>query len=290
MAMRTYVASNPELVGGILIASEHELYASNELYRITRYPLCEDQWYKLAAQADGERVILSKPIGRNIRHYRNYSAGDIVSILRAINDPETGAMLGVICVDMNLRVIEERIRDLKLGKTGFVFILDEAGGFVYAPVNEIVYRIRPEWLGGDTGACSIGGERYQLLDTRSDVTGFRTVGVFRTGEVLPPVETLRRYTVIFALIACFLATMTALSFSASFTEPISRLRRRMAQAAWDGPRPPAERVRFTWYALIPSRTCPTSARHPPAAWRERRYGTLPGLPSMRTAPLLPQRR
>lgn len=35
--MHIYTSAHPQLIGGILIAGENELYASNELYRVTRY-------------------------------------------------------------------------------------------------------------------------------------------------------------------------------------------------------------------------------------------------------------
>ena len=179
--------------------------------------------------AGGERVLISRPIGRNIRNYRNYSANDIVSVVRAVHDPESGALLGVICADIRTDAIEEHIRDVTLGKSGYVFVQDGSGEIVYAPVNETVYRIRPEWV--DQAPCihTIGGERYQLL-AHSEITGWGTVGVFRMGETLQPVRALRQYTIAVAVVAILLATIMSLSFSASFTDPISKLRRLMGEA------------------------------------------------------------
>ena len=228
--MHIYTSTHPELIGGVLIAGENGLYASNELYRVTSYPLNEDSWYARAVAAGGERVLISRPIGRNIRNYRNYSTNNIVSVARAVLDPETGQLLGVICADMLTAVIEERIRDVTLGKTGYVFVQDDSGEIVYAPVNDTVYRIREDWVRQAPGIHTIGGERYQLLLAHSDVTGWGTVGVFRMGEPLQPVIALRRYTLLVAVAAIFLATAMSLGFSASFTGPISRLRRLMGEA------------------------------------------------------------
>ena len=224
MQMRMYMDINPELLGGLLIAGE------NGLYRVTSDPLNEDGWYRRAVDAGGERVLISRPIGRNIRNYRNYSANDIVSVVRAVHDPESGALLGVICADIRTDAIEEHIRDVTLGKSGYVFVQDGSGEIVYAPVNETVYRIRPEWV--DQAPCihTIGGERYQLLLAHSEITGWGTVGVFRMGETLQPVRALRQYTIVVAVVAILLATIMSLSFSASFTDPISKLRRLMGEA------------------------------------------------------------
>ena len=228
--MWIYFSADPQLVGGLLVAGENGLYASNELYRVARYPLTRDQWYIQAVQADGERVLISRPIGRNIRNYRGYSANNIVSVVRAVKDPDTGELLGVVIADLFTQAIEERIRDVTLGKSGYVFVQDSEGEIVYAPVNDTVYRIRSEWLQQEPGIHVINGERYQLLYTHSQVTGWSTVGVFRVGETLEQMESLQRYTVIAALLSIVLATVLSLRFSASFVGPISNLRRLMAEA------------------------------------------------------------
>lgn len=230
LQMHIYTSAHPELIGGVLVAGENGLYASNELYRVTSYPLNEDVWYARAVAAGGERVLISRPIGRNIRNYRNYSTNNIVSVARAVIDPDTGALLGVICADMLTDVIEERIRDVTLGKTGYVFVQDDSGEIVYAPVNDTVYRIQRDWVREAPGIHTIDGERYQLLLAHSEVTGWGTVGVFRMGEPLQPVITLRRYTLMVVAIAIVLATAMSLGFSASFTGPISKLRRLMGEA------------------------------------------------------------
>ncbi len=229
--MRIYAEGAPELIGGLLVAGANGLYASNELYRVTRNPLPEDEWYRRAVEAGGTRVLLSQPIGRNIRNYRNYSSSDIVAVVCAVNDPDTGAPLGVIAADMFTAAIEERIQDVTLGKSGYVFVQDAANEIVYAPVNESVYRIRGEWLRQESpGIHSVGGVRYQLFYTHSDITDWGTVGVFLPDEPMQLIASQRRSMFAVAAVAIALATALALSFSASFTGPISKLRRLMGEA------------------------------------------------------------
>lgn len=228
LQMRVYTDGHPGLLSGILIAGENGLYVSNQLYRATRYPLNMDDWYRRAVEAEGACVLLPGPIGRNIRSHRNHAANSIVSVVQAVYDPRDGGLLGVICADMLTAGIGQRIRDITLGKSGYVFIRDGNGSVVYAPVNETVYRIPEEAAG--TAVYTIRGERYQVLSTHSDVTGWDTVGVFRMGEPLSSVLTLRKYTILVALFCIFIATLTALSFTGAFALPISRLRLLMGKA------------------------------------------------------------
>lgn len=225
--MRSFGDLNRGLIDGILVAGENGLYVSNDLYRVARTPLSRDFWYQAAVAAAGARVLLPRPIGRNLRSYRVMSPNDIVSVVRAVHDPDTGALLGVICADMLTGGIEERVRSIHLGKSGYVFVQDESGEIVYAPVNETVYRVNAR----ETPSIqTIGGERYQLLMAHSDVTGWDTVGVFRMGETPDQVLALRRYMLLMAVAAIAVATLVSLRFSASFTGPITRLGRLMGEA------------------------------------------------------------
>ncbi len=61
--------------------------------------------------------LISKPIGRNIRSDKSYGADDVVSIVKAI-------------------------KDIKLGKSGFLYVTDSNGDIVYAPVNPVVTELR----------------------------------------------------------------------------------------------------------------------------------------------------
>lgn len=218
---------NTSLIGGMLIAGENELYVSNELYRATRYPLTRDSWYQAAVAANGERILISHPIGRNLRSYRPVALNDIVCVVRAVKDPENGELLGVICVDMLTREIEARISGIQLGKTGYVFVQDASGEIVYAPVNETVYRVN---AGPEQSIQTINGERYQILKAHSDVTGWDVVGVFRMGEKIDAVQAMRNYTLLLALVSVVLAIFVSMSFSVSFTRPIKQLAHLMGDA------------------------------------------------------------
>ena len=231
-AMHVYVRGNPELIGGMLVVGENGLYVSGEMYRASRHSLLKENWYRLAREAEGDFVLLSKPIGRNLRNYRNYSAMDIVSLVRAVYDPDGGEFLGVICMDLQLSVMEEYIRNITLGKDGYVFIIDAEEEIVYAPMNETAYRIRAQWLQSGNGRLyQIGDNRYQLLSSHSPLTNWRIVGVFNSATVLEPVAQIRQYSIFIGLAVILVASVASIFFSATFTRPISRIKQLMQKAA-----------------------------------------------------------
>ena len=228
--MYTYVKNNPDLIGGILIAGENGMYISNEIYRISRNNLTEDFWYKQAIEGGGKDILQPKPIGRNIRHYRDYSSSDTVAVTRAVKDPATGKILGAICIDMRLKAVEQFINGITLGKAGYVFVIDEHNSIVYAPINETVYRVDTSAIKRNAGIQTVNGSAYQILFTKSALTSWKTVGVFKNEGLPLPLITLYKYIAVITLISVSMAVIVSLGFSYSFTNPISKLRKLMNSA------------------------------------------------------------
>lgn len=227
-AICIYMRNNPELIGDILIAGEHSLYVSDEMYRPSRIPLLEESWYKQAMAAQGDYVLLSKPIGRKLQSYRSYGVMDTISLARAIYDGHSRELLGVICMDLQVSVIEEYIRATTLGKDGYVLIIDAAENIVYTPINEIAYRIKPNQLQTrENQLYQIGAKRYQLLSSYSGLTGWRVIGVFNSYTMLEPVKRVHSYPLMMGAGAFLITAMISIWFSSSFTKPIRHIRQLM---------------------------------------------------------------
>lgn len=229
--MATFTDIHPE-IAGILLVSEHEQYISNEMYRIARDPLTREMWYQQAVASPRQIALFSKPIGRNITTTMNYSADEVVAIAKAVTDPATGKCLGVILIDFKLSMLKQVIETATLGKNGFLYIMDANGGIVYAPVNPIVYRVKPEWLTNTAGSivAPIQGSDYQIMNKDSDYTKWKTVGVFSLNETLREVTTIRNYSLVIAGLTFVLAIAAAFFFTDSIARPLRKLRSLMKKA------------------------------------------------------------
>lgn len=219
-------------IAGILIASERDMYVSNEMQKVARDPLSGEIWYKRAIASPNEVQLISKPIGRNISTGSNYNADDIVSVVKAIKDPNTGAYAGVVLIDMKLDTIKKAIEDIKLGKNGFLYVTDSKGNIVYAPVNPIVYRVKEEWLNSPVNSIvkKIKGNDYQIIYKDSDYTKWKTIGVFSLKETLAEVTSIRNYSLVIGAVTLLLAIIAALFFTSSIARPLSKLRHLMKKA------------------------------------------------------------
>ena len=230
--LSNFTSIHPE-IAGIILVNEHDMDVSNEMFRVSRDPLTNEEWYRAAMANRGQIQLISKPIGRNIRTKISYSPDDVLSVVKAIKNPETGAFQGVVLIDFKLATIENVIRGITIAKNGFIFILDQQGNVVYAPENPIVYRVRADWLnqpGEDRIVKTIRNERYQIDYTASNTTQWKTVGVFSLNKTLQDVTKIRNVSLLLGGLTTALAVLSSLFFTRSIVRPIGKLRQLMKQA------------------------------------------------------------
>lgn len=227
--LRSMKNTFPEILG-ILLVNENDVYLSNEIYRLKRQPLINEYWYQEAAINPTEVQLYSSPLGRNLASSLNYSTEDMISIVKAIKDPVTNKCIGVFVIDIKMDTIKRIIQNVKLGKTGFVYIVDLNNDIVFSPFNKIAYRIESEWLSGNESnkiIKTIKDNKYQIVFSQSDYTRWKTVGVSSLNETLEDVIQLRRYSILIGLLTALLAIILSVFFTRSISRPIYKLRKLM---------------------------------------------------------------
>ncbi len=229
--LRSLSDAHPE-IAGILVVSADNHSLSNEIQPLTRDPLTEESWYRQAVDNRGIVQLLPRPIGRNLRSSHEYSADEVVSIVKAVVEARTGECRGVVLIDLRLRVMEEIFEDMTVGLGGFLFIEAPGGAVVYTPVNPIVYRVRDQWL--DTSRTSsvhrIKGEDFQIVSLGSDYTQWKTVGMFPLNEIMSQVSAIRYYSILIALVTVLVALVVSFIFTSSIARPVIKLRALMKEA------------------------------------------------------------
>jgi two-component system sensor histidine kinase YesM len=217
--------THPE-IAGILVVATDDAWVSDGFSRTTRDPLTEERWYLDACASPGNVCLFARPIGRNIRSTWSYGADEVVSIVKAVASPGSGMVRGAVLIDMRLAAVEELFTGSPLGKGGFLFIADSGEEMVYAPVNDVVYRIPLDALSGDSSSAivRVAGTDYQVLAQRSRYTLWRTLGVFSLAETLREVLMIRSLTYAIGGVTMLLAIVLALIFSSSIAKPVLNLR------------------------------------------------------------------
>ena len=224
-SLKTYTEVNSEILG-LLVVNSEDKYISNDLEKKTRDELTREIWFNEAISEEEKVHFFSKPIGRNLKSYKNYSAEDIITISKAVIDKETKNIIGVIMADINLKKFDDIIRDNYIGETGFFYLLDNNNNIVYSPVNPIIYRISNNNFNGTNGNFikTINNEAFKITYNTSDVTGWKSIGVFSFKDISKDITKMERFTLIITISTFLLAVFFSLLFTNSIVTPIKELR------------------------------------------------------------------
>lgn len=223
--------ANNEIAGGFL-ATTLDTSFSTGMSRISKDPFIEEIWYKNAIDHPEKINILSSAVGRNIATNKEYSVDDVFCLSKAIKDPHTGEIVGVILLDIKHDIIQQSIDSAKIGKEGYVFITDSEDSIVYAPARDTVYRVNPQWLAGQKGsvAVKILGGSYQVGYQSSNYTGWKTVGVFPFEEVMGSINSISFTLAICIIINIILIMIVSYLLTGAITDQILILKRLMTRA------------------------------------------------------------
>lgn len=230
--LRQFTTLYPE-IAGILIVNREGEYISNELYSRSSLPLPNETWYLQAVEHQGIANILGQLTGRGIASHVNYQDDQVISVVRAVMDPTTQEEKGVILVDLKLRVIAETVKDVRLGKTGFLMVIDENGKNIYSPAQSRVSEVLINaLLENNNGIFSgmVDGKQVQFIYRKSSFTGWTTVGVFPTKDSVAAVQQIRFYVITFVFFVSLFGVTASYFLSHSISKPISKLMLAMQKA------------------------------------------------------------
>ncbi|WP_408011662.1 sensor histidine kinase [Pseudalkalibacillus sp. A8] len=214
-------------IAGIILVNQYDKYISNEMHRFSRDPLTKESWYIRAIQSPEKIQLISKPIGRNLKNISNYPVNNVLSLAKAVENPSTKEVIGVILVDLKLDFMKNVIEQIKLGKSGFVFIMDKEGKVVYSPVNPIVYRIHPNWIQKKVSPPiekEIDNDNFQIIYNTVPDIGWKIVGVFSIDKTTEVVSKVQGFTLIIAIITLIISSIVSLIFASTITKPLKKLK------------------------------------------------------------------
>lgn len=214
-------------IAGIIVVRYDGQYLSNDMYARSDKNLAEEYWYHEAIAARGIYKMIGHPVDRNVTTHVNYKDSEIVSVVRAIQDPESGKTKGVVLIDLKLRVIAEMLGDVKLGKSGYLLVVDEKGDAIYEPSH--AYSFVPsnyeQWQQQTSGSFNLemNQEDHHILYHTSTFTNWTTVGVFPMRDTLQAIKEVNKYLILFFFLLCVLGMTASIYLSTSISRPIRKL-------------------------------------------------------------------
>lgn len=213
-------------VASILVVNSQGEYISNDLYTRGNKDLTKESWYKEAVENEGIVKIIGHPKERSLASHVNYKNSEVVTVVRAIIEPETQKVLGVVLIDLKLRVIAEATKNVKLGKSGYLMVIDEEGEQIYAPANPLINEVPKRLLNvEDSGFFSeeIDGDKLQFIYQKQPFTNWTTVGIFSSNESVVEVRTIHLFVICFVFLVVLFGVTASYYLSNSMSQPIVQL-------------------------------------------------------------------
>jgi len=219
-------------IAGIMVVNSQGDYISNEMYTRPGTSITSEEWYKKAVDNKGIFKIVGHSYGRAVMSHVDYKESEVISAVRAIIDPETQAVQGVILIDLKLRAIAEKARDVTLGKTGYLAVVDDSGELIYTPEHPILSHIPTELFTETSGITSNeeDGRQLQLIYRTSSFTGWTTVGIFPMEESAYGVREITFNLVTFVFLISMLGMTASFYLAHSISRPIGQLASFMSKA------------------------------------------------------------
>lgn len=226
-------------LANIIIAGENGSVSDirNNYYTRLYSDLVDTDWYRAAIAADG-RPLYNPP------YMQRYTLGrsvPVISIAKSISMYEGGEPLGVILIELNLEALREICSNVTLHQSGYIFIIDKDGHYIYHPDNRYVSRgwslpeagaafaddaVSRRILDGETSFTTGRGSEGRYVTSRQlEGTRWYAVGVIPYNEIFEPAARVGNAQLALGIFAALaVACLIAFLLSRMVFFPIERLR------------------------------------------------------------------
>lgn len=167
-------------------------------------------------------------------HVQNLIDGEyrwVISISKAVTDPKTGEVTGVMLIDLNYEAIEKILKNAQLGKGSYLFLLDRKGNIIYHPQQQLVYsgmKTEPteKVLTLKDGQILQKGNNIYLR-SESDTTGWNAIGMISASDLISNKKQMNFFYILVATSALLISAFVSVLISNAVTRPLRELQKDM---------------------------------------------------------------
>jgi len=204
----------------IIIGKNGDFFRSGYMYQ-SRGDYTEEDWFKAAMEHDEFEYIF----GRDGLNWTG-NLNDNLSITARIKDEYTGETLGVLLLSLRDKLMYEKVRDVSLGKSGHVFLLNKAGDIVVtsSAVEEENIKVSENLIKQHSlTEGEFFGDSTHMLFSREIASGLGICGVIEKKDLISDNTQVLGIAMIMMPIAGLLVMMVAFWFSSYILKPMNQL-------------------------------------------------------------------
>lgn len=168
-----------------------------------------------------------------------YEDRGVISIMAAVRQQITHEVIGFITVDLDDSFIKTFCDQVKIGKTGFFYILDQQSNPIYVPPidsadwniirkTKLAFSDQP---GGDGYVLRTDGQPRFIVHTASLVTGWTIIGIAPLQEIVAEANSIRQLIIVSVVLSIVFAITLHYLLTKRLTRPIQLLQHKMRLTA-----------------------------------------------------------
>lgn len=210
-----------------------DIVSNNKEIKLNKYSDYREQgWYKKAVELNGKAVVSSS-------YVQNIFEDDftwVVSLSREIISKDGKKKLGVFLCDLNYSIINDICNKVKLGRKGYIFIVDSEGNIVYHPQQQLIYsNLKTEKIEQVLNAKNSsfvtdeGAESKMYTIKESGNTGWKIVGVAYMDELVSNKKEIQEYYYFWSIGFLVITIVLSIIISLKISRPIKILKASMKE-------------------------------------------------------------
>ncbi len=231
-AMNLLYEANREHIVSIAVFNENgELIAATPISKLKKTATPQNEDWFINATKQIENLHFSTAHVQNLFEDIDYKYKWVVSLSRAVELTNNGEISsGVLLVDMNFSGIEQICKNVSLGETGYIYLVDRNGELIYHPRQQLIYSNLvkennfkvAEYEDGNY-IDELDGDKRLITVKTLGYTGWKIIGVTPINETFANSTQITLFILFVIFLAIILLVFANMFISAKIANPIKAL-------------------------------------------------------------------
>lgn len=226
-----YETNKSSLVSICLFSEYGEVIAASPIAQLkSSIDPRNSEWF-ISAVDRRENLHFSTPHVQNLFVDNNYKYRWVVSLSRSVELTYDGKIVpGVLLVDMNFSGIEQICKNIDMGKSGYVYLIDGNGEIIYHPRQQLIYSNLIQENTKESATYEDGNHIEEFLGEKRIITvktvgytGWKIVGVKPMNELSKNYIQVGIFAIFILIAVIFILVAVNIFVSTRITSPIRSL-------------------------------------------------------------------
>lgn len=226
-----YETNRDFLVSIVVVDENGRLVGASPVAKLKKMVQPQKQEWFFEAMNKIENLHFSSPHVQNLFEDPDFRYRWVISLSRAVELTSNGGIRhGVLLVDMNFSGIEQILKDVSLGNSGYIYLTDSDGEIIYHPRQQLLYsnlldenNMNAFQYEDGSHVETFQGEERVITVKTVGYTGWKLIGVTPMKDMTSDYYHIRLFAVFILSFTIFLMIFANLYLSSRIANPIKSL-------------------------------------------------------------------